>query len=85
MMTTFGWKTAVAVIVNAVGVVLIFRKELSGLSLMALGDESDRVSPALIVVHFAFLIGIVVFAHQPAIFMDLFLFFLGVATAYKKP
>jgi hypothetical protein len=85
MMTTFGWKTAVAVIVNAVGVVLIFRKELSGLSLMALGDESDRVSHALIVVHFAFLIGVVVFAHHPAIFMGLFLFFLGVATAYKQP
>lgn len=85
MMTTFGWKTAVAVIVNAVGVVLIFRKELSGLSLMASGNESDRVSPALIVVHFAFLVGVVVFAHHPAIFMGLFLFFLGVATAYKLP
>jgi hypothetical protein len=29
-----------------------------------------------------FLAGVVVFAHHPAMFMGLFLFFLGVATAY---
>lgn len=85
MMTTFGWKTVVAVLVNAVGVVMIFRKELSRLPLTAFGNESARVSPALMVVHFVFLVGVVVFAHHPAIFMGLFLFFLGVATAYKQP
>ena len=85
MMTTFGWKAAVAIIINAIGVVLIFREELSDLSAMSFGKKSDRVSPALITVNIAFLIGVVMFAHHPAIFMGLFLFFLGVATAYKQP
>ena len=35
-------------------------------------------------VHLAFLAGVVVFAHHPAMFMGLFLFFLGVAQAYSR-
>jgi hypothetical protein len=38
----------------------------------------------LTLVHIVFLIGVVVFAHHPAIFMGLFLFFLGVAHAYTR-
>jgi len=35
-------------------------------------------------VHLAFLVGVVVFAHHPPIFMGLFLFFLGIAFAYER-
>ena len=38
----------------------------------------------LIVVHLAFLAGVVVYAHHPVVFMGLFLFFLGVAHAYQR-
>jgi Na+/H+ antiporter NhaD/arsenite permease-like protein len=38
----------------------------------------------LTLVHLTFLVGVVVFAHHPAIFMGLFLFFLGIATAYPQ-
>ncbi|HQQ74785.1 MAG TPA: putative Na+/H+ antiporter, partial [Pseudomonadales bacterium] len=38
----------------------------------------------LVLVHLAFLAGVVVFAHHPAMFMGLFLFFLGVAHAYSR-
>ena len=38
----------------------------------------------LIAVHLTFLIGIVIFAHHPAAFMGLFLFFLGIAHAYQN-
>jgi hypothetical protein len=38
----------------------------------------------LIFVHLAFLVGVVIFAHHVAVFMGLFLFFLGVAHAYKQ-
>jgi hypothetical protein len=41
------------------------------------------VPMAIIVVHLLFLLGVVVFAHHPAVFMSLFLFFLGFTTAYK--
>ncbi|MDP3844441.1 MAG: putative Na+/H+ antiporter [Oxalobacteraceae bacterium] len=84
MMATFGWKAAIAVVVNAVGVTLLFRKELSRLSLETGNGKGDAVPLALTVVHLAFLAGVVVFAHHTAMFMGLFLFFLGVASAYAR-
>ncbi len=39
---------------------------------------------ALTVTHLVFLVGVVVFAHHPAIFMGLLLFFLGIAHAYER-
>jgi len=38
----------------------------------------------LVLVHLCFLVGVVVFAHHPVVFMGLFLFFLGVANAYER-
>lgn len=84
MLTTFGWKAALAVLVNGAGVALLFRHELARLPL---GNEASNTAPvplALTVVHLAFLVGVVVFAHHPAIFMGLFLFFLGIAHAYQR-
>ena len=46
--------------------------------------SSDAVPLVLVLVHLAFLVGVVVFAHHPAMFMGLFLFFLGVAHAYQR-
>jgi hypothetical protein len=36
-----------------------------------------------VLVHLTFLAGVVVFAHHPAMFMGLFLFFLGITHAYR--
>ncbi len=83
MVSTFGWKAAIAVAVNALGATLLFRKELGRLSL-AEGARSNAVPRVLVLVHLAFLAGVVVFAHHPAMFMGLFLFFLGVAHAYQR-
>ena len=82
MMSMFGWKVAIAVAINSLGATLLFRKELGQLS-PGNTDNNEPVPPLLILVHLAFLAGIVIFAHHPAIFMGLFLFFLGVATAYQ--
>lgn len=82
MMTTFGWKAAIAVVINAVGVALVFRKQLAGLP-MHVARGTLTVPPALIFVHLAFLIGVIIFAHHTPIFMGIFLFFLGVAHAYR--
>jgi predicted cation transporter len=83
MMSAFGWKAAIAVVVNALGATLLLRKELGQLS-PADSGVGDRVPRVLVLVHLAFLAGVVVFAHHPAMFMGLFLFFLGVAHAYQR-
>lgn len=84
MLTTFGWKAAAAVTFNTVVVALLFRRELTALPSMS-GERADNAVPLpLLLAHIAFLAGIVVFAHHPAIFMGLFLFFLGVANAYER-
>lgn len=82
MLATFGWKAVIAVIVNALGITLMFREELRLLPVVE-EDQRNTVPPVLVAVHLLFLIGIVVFAHHPAIFMALFLFFLGVVHAYQ--
>lgn len=84
MMSAFGWKAAIAVTMNAVGATLLFRKELSQLRSTDNGGHSESVPFVLVFIHLAFLAGVVVFSHHPAIFMGLFLFFLGVAHAYQR-
>jgi Na+/H+ antiporter NhaD/arsenite permease-like protein len=82
MLSNFGWKAAVAVLLNAAIATYLFRKQL--LSLNASKAEKLTVPIPLVVVHLAFLVLVVVFAHHPKIFVALFLFFMGVATAYRE-
>ncbi|MCD6061226.1 MAG: hypothetical protein K0S16_1537 [Moraxellaceae bacterium] len=84
MLTHIGWKAAVAVAINALAATLLFRRELEALPAADTTGLDQRVPPSLIALHLAFLGGVVVFAHHPAIFMGLFLFFLGVAHAYER-
>jgi hypothetical protein len=80
MLQTFGWRAALAVCFNAAMVSLLMRRELLGL-----GDPpaARRTVPSImLVVHLAFLFGVVVFAHHPVVFMGLLLFFIGYASAY---
>lgn len=82
MLTHFGWKAAIAVVINAVAVTLLFASELGKLPAQ---DKSKRapVPVPVIVVNLLLLGGIVTFAHHPGLFLGLFLFFLGFATAYR--
>jgi len=83
MITLFGWKSAVAVAVNASVAAFLFRRELAALGRP--GRRRDgRLPPAVLALHVAFLAGIVAFSHHPAVFMGLLLLFLGFATAYPK-
>lgn len=83
MISQIGWKAALAVAVNSLAVAYLFRKELAVMKIDALKQRID-VPRALIAVHLAFLVGVVVFAHHPVVFMGLFLFFLGIANAYHR-
>lgn len=84
MLTQIGWKAAIAVGVNALGVTWMFRKHLTILAPNAAVKVENGIPFALTLVHFAFLAGVVVFSHHPALFMGLFLFFLGVTHAYER-
>ena len=83
MLGTFGWKAAIAVCVNALAATLLFRKELRRLA-PATGPLSNPVPLPLVLAHMGFLAGVVVFAHHPAMFMGIFLLFLGIANAYER-
>jgi hypothetical protein len=84
MLATFGWKAALVVTLNSIGAALLFRRELAALPLVAGARDAVPVPWLLTAVHLLFLVGIVVFSHHPAIFMGLFLFFLGIAHAYER-
>ena len=84
MMTQFGWKAALAVVVNAALVVFVFRKELGTLKTGEAGTRPDAMPPWIVALHVLFLVGLVVFAHHPPMFMGIFLLFMGVATAYRR-
>lgn len=83
MLTTFGWKAAIAVFVNAGVAAFLFRKELTALA-PPVAKAQTKTPWTLIVVHLLFMVGVVVFAHHPVVFMGLFLFFLGVVHAYER-
>ena len=86
MLSTFGWKAAIAVVVNAAGVSLLFRREIVRAANPTEGDAPlPSVVPAgAMAASGAFLLGVVVFAHHPAIFMGLLLFFIGYSVAYPR-
>ena len=83
MFSNFGWKAAIAVIVNALGAALLFRSELARLPKLASAAGKQRMPAAIVFMHLLFLVGVVIFAHHPAIFMGFFLFFMGFVTAYR--
>ena len=83
MASTFGWKAAIAVGINALVVTFVYRRELVSLCGAVEGEAAPAVPAGMVLVHLAFLVGVVVFAHHPAVFLGLFLFFLGFSEAYK--
>jgi hypothetical protein len=80
----FGWKAALAVLVNAVAATFLFRRHLAQLPVMSEALGRLDVPIAVILIHLAFLAGVVVTSHHLVIFAALFLFFLGFTEAYRK-
>jgi hypothetical protein len=83
MIETFGWRSALACFVNAAALAFLFRRELAALPATAEAVD-NKVPVMLTVTHLAFLALVVVFSHHPAVFLSLFLFFLGIAHAYHN-
>ena len=84
MLSHFGWKAAFAVFVNAAVLTWFFRRELAAKGKPGGADDQPRVPRTVAGIHLAFLVGVVFFAHHAAVFMGLFLFFLGYTEAYKQ-
>ena len=82
MATQFGWKAAVAVLINATVVTFLLRKHIPDQRV----TNADEIKIPLLVklIHLAFLAATVVFAHHPVIFMGLFLLFIGFTQAYEQ-
>ena len=82
MLETFGWKAAVAVMINAVLAATILRRELSGLRPLA--SSSAKLPAWVTALHLVFLAAIVMASHHAVICMGIFLFFLGLVAVTKE-
>lgn len=91
MLANFGWKSAVAILINAVIAAWLFRKELRSLPVLKDSDMHGEGSAQMkstpwwvTAVHILFLAFTVLNAHHAKVFMGGFLFFLGFATITRE-
>jgi len=76
MLEHFGWHSVLAVVVNAIGTAMMFRKEIDGIRLQDARAKSE--TPFWVsLVHVLFMIVVVMFSHHPVIFIPALLFFIG--------
>lgn len=80
MLANFGWKAALAVIVNATLATLTLRKHVPDRT----RRDEEPLPVSVILVHVCLLAGIVVSAHHAVVFIGLLLLFLGFAQAYDR-
>lgn len=81
MLSQFGWKAAIAVSINALGLSWFLRSELRQCQLSI---RHDTPAPVLLkLMHLLFLAGVVAFGHHSVVFISLLLFFIGLTDAYK--
>jgi hypothetical protein len=80
MFTHFGWRAALAVLINATVVTLLLRKHLAPAAL----DAAPPVPVKVSAIHLLFLAAVVLLAHHPVLFLGLFLLFLGFTQAYQR-
>ncbi|CAB3892959.1 hypothetical protein LMG26686_04081 [Achromobacter mucicolens] len=85
MLATFGWKAAIAVVVNATVATFMMRKYLLQLPAESMTrSERPPVPITVVLVHLVVLAAVVALAHHPVAFLGLFLMFLGFTQAYER-
>lgn len=81
MFAHFGWRAALAVLINATVIVLLLRRHLAP----AAAVPEDKTVPLKVsLIHLAFLAAVVLLAHHPVLFLGLFMLFLGFTKAYER-
>ena len=81
MLSHVGWRSALAVFVNALAVSLIFRRELLRFEIE---DERHDVPAPITALHLTLLALIVLFVHHPHVFIGILLLFLAFARAWPR-
>lgn len=89
MATHFGWRAVTAVFINAGVLTFLCRAHLLDGSIGGRPEVDDApVRPAVpwvvIAIHTIFLVGVVLSAHHPIIFLGFMMLFIGYAHAYKR-
>ena len=84
MVTHFGWKAVIAVLINATAITVLLRPHLDDAKPESPDGHSLRIPYLVTAIHIAFLVGVVAFAHHAVIFLGLFLFFMGFTQAYAR-
>ncbi len=84
MFQQFGWKAAIAVLINASLAAYMLRQHLTTPNLSDTAAPEVHVPWAVSLVHVAMLAGVVVLAHHPVAFIGLFLMFMGFTHAYER-
>ncbi|WP_217617824.1 MULTISPECIES: putative Na+/H+ antiporter [Achromobacter] len=85
MLATFGWKAAIAVVVNATVATFMMRKYMLQLPAESMTrSERPPVPITVVIVHLVVLAAVVALAHHPVAFLGLFLMFLGFTQAYER-
>jgi Na+/H+ antiporter NhaD/arsenite permease-like protein len=83
MLTHIGWRSAIAVLINAIAVTLVFRRELRAIALDSAREQAD-IPVAMVIAHLLLLSLIVLFAHHPPVFLGIMLIFMAIAHAYPQ-
>ncbi|OCL85420.1 putative Na+/H+ antiporter [Arcobacter porcinus] len=84
MLTTFGWKAMIAIVINTSLIIIVFYKELSNINIRTTVSEKEKIPKVIVITHFVFLFLVIYFGHYPAFFLSIFLLFLGVTYAYQE-
>ncbi|MGV7209103.1 putative Na+/H+ antiporter [Oxalobacteraceae bacterium A2-2] len=84
MAAHFGWKAALAVLLNASVATAVLRKHLSPPAAGHQAQEQERAPLLVSLIHLGFLAAMVVLGHHPVLFLGLFLLFLGFTQAYER-
>ncbi|CAN7777060.1 putative Na+/H+ antiporter [Variovorax sp. LjRoot290] len=84
MLVTFGWKAAIAVVVNASVATVALRRHLDAKLAPPNQSKQEAIPMAVVAVHLGFLVAVVALAHHPVAFLGLFLLFLGFTQAYER-
>lgn len=84
MASQFGWRAAIAVVINATVITALLSRHLSEPAERLPADRAPSIPLTITVVHLLVLSVVVMFAHHPVIFLGAFLLFLGFTQAYAK-
>ncbi|HQS01170.1 MULTISPECIES: putative Na+/H+ antiporter [unclassified Polaromonas] len=82
MAANFGWKAAIAVVINATAATFVMRRHLRTQPAPRGGEV--RMPLSVVAVHIGLLAAVVLMAHHPVAFLAIFLLFLGFTQAYER-